>query len=299
MLFRSEKTGGMKSKNTVGKYRLTLRRFQDFCTARGILFLREVTLEHLSGWRAGWGSFYQSRFALRNHQSRMRAFFNYCQKARMIEYNPARGLSPIAIRDEDYKVDPFTEAQVKKAIETVAKCSDIAPLNQDRVKALMQLQRWSGLSLVDAVCLSRAELTPAGKNYRVDTSRRKTGTRVQVPIPGWLGKALLRMKNGNQQFFFWSGESTPKSAVSVFDKLYRKVFLAAGVKEGTSHRFRHRFAVAALETGVDIRVVSRALGHKSLQTTERFYGKWNKKQQAALESQLAATWTKSASRLSW
>ena len=294
--FLAEKTGGMKSKNTIGKYRLTLQRFQDFCTARGILFLREVTLEHLSGWRAGWTSFYQSQFALRNHQSRMRAFFNYCQKARMIDYNPARGLSAIAIRDEDYKVDPFTEAEVKKAIDMAGKISNVTPVNRERVKALMQLQRWSGLSLVDAVCLQRSELISGGKNYRIDTSRRKTGTKVQVPIPGSLGKSLLKMKNGNQQFFFWSGKSTPKSAVSVYDKLYRKVFEAAGVKDGTSHRFRHRFAVAALESGVDIRVVSRALGHKSLQTTERFYGRWNTKQQAALEKQLAATWVKPASR---
>jgi integrase/recombinase XerD len=119
-----------------------------------------------------------------------------------------------------------------------------------------------------------------------------------VPIPGWLGKALFKVMNGNQEFFFWSGESTPKSAVSVYDKVYRKTFVSAGVRDGTSHRFRHRFAVAALESGVDIRVVSRALGHKSLQTTERFYGKWNTKQQAVLESQLAATWAKSASRSS-
>ena len=30
--------------------------------------------------------------------------------------------------------------------------------NAKRVKACMQLQRWSGLSLVDAVCLSKDEL---------------------------------------------------------------------------------------------------------------------------------------------
>ncbi len=39
---------------------------------------------------------------------------------------------------------------------------------------MMQLQRWSGLSLVDAVCFEKQELVKDASYYRVDTSRRKT-----------------------------------------------------------------------------------------------------------------------------
>jgi integrase/recombinase XerD len=154
----------------------------------------------------------------------------------------------------------------------------------------MQLQRWSGLSLVDGVCLSREELVQTGKNFRIDTNRRKTGTHVQVPIPSWLGRELLRVKNGNAQYVFQSGQATTKSATSIYDTLYRTVFKAAGVPDGSSHRFRHRFAVALLESGVDIRVVSRALGHKSLAVTERFYAAWSQKQQQKMEQAIAQAW---------
>ncbi|MGB9195887.1 MAG: tyrosine-type recombinase/integrase [Terriglobales bacterium] len=57
------------------------------------------------------------------------------------------------------------------------------------------------------------------------------------------------------QYLFWSGESTRKSATSVYDKLYRKIFEKARIVGGGSHRFRHLFAVSLLEAGVDLRVV--------------------------------------------
>ena len=49
-------------------------------------------------------------------------------------------------------------------------------------------------------------------------------------IPAWLGKELLKVKNGNPNYFFISGEATPKGAVSTFDKMYRQVFVKAGIK---------------------------------------------------------------------
>lgn len=288
--FLAEKIGGRSAQNTLSKYKLTLGRFQDFCTAQGLYFIREITLEHLSNWRVTWNNYYDSSFALRNNQSRVRAFFRYCENARWITYNPARALSAIKIRDEDYEVDPFTEAQVTKIIRTIPRCSDITPVNQQPLRLLMLLQRWSGLSLVDTSCLSRKEVVRTKGSYRIDTRRRKTGTQVNVPVPAWLGRELSKHTGGSDLYFFWTGASTPKSVTSVYDKVYRRVFRAASIPDGSSHRVRHRFAVALLEEGVDIRVVSRLLGHKSLQTTERFYAKWSTKQQSTLESEVRRAW---------
>jgi len=47
--------------------------------------------------------------------------------------------------------------------------------NQARVKAYMQLQRWAGLSLVDAVCLSKDELLKTANLFRARPKPRKTG----------------------------------------------------------------------------------------------------------------------------
>jgi hypothetical protein len=69
----------------------------------------------------------------------------------------------------------------------------------------MQLQRHSGLSLVDAVCLAKDELIQDEDGFRVRCDRQKTDAHVDNPIPSWLGRELLKVKNGNPEYFFWSG----------------------------------------------------------------------------------------------
>ena len=89
------------------------------------------------------------------------------------------------------------------------------------------------------------------------TERRKTGTHINNVIPATLGKELLKVKNGNRNYFFISGEATPKGAVSTFDKQYRKAFTKAGIKvDGQlSHTLRYTFAVELLKAGLDIHKV--------------------------------------------
>jgi len=193
--------------------------------------------------------------------------------------------------DEASDVHPLEPKEYKALIAAIPK-SGLQPHNATRVKACMQLQRWSGLSLVDAVSLSKDELIHGGNTFRVKTERSKTGVHVNNVIPSWLGKEMLAAKNGNPEYFFISGEATPKGAVSVFDKMYRQVFEAAGIKKPRqlSHTLRHTFAVELLKAGVDIRKVSKALGHSSVTITERYYAKWNKAQQDILDSDLTKAW---------
>ena len=286
-LFTDSKNGEDLAASTLYKHKLTLSRLETFCDSEGLFFIKDVTLSHLTTWRARWT--YESPLAKRNNQERVKGFFKFCYEAGLISANPAGQLSSIQVKaDESSRVRPFEPKEYKAILAAVSK-SGLQPHNAARVRACMQLQRWSGLSLVDAVCLSKDELIQVGKTFRVRTQRRKTGVTINNVIPGWLGKELLRVKNGNRTYFFISGEATPKGAVSVFDKMYRQVFKAAGV-DGTSHMLRHTFSVELLKAGVDIRKVSKALGHTSVTITERYYAKWNKAQQDILDGDLASAW---------
>ncbi len=286
-LFTDSKRGEDLATNTLYKHTLTLSRLQDFCTGEHIFFVKDITLAHLTTWRASWT--FESPLAKRNNQERVKSFFKFCYDAGIIPANPAAQLSTIQVKaDEANSVRPFEPKEYKAILAAVGK-TGLQPRNQARVKACMQLQRWSGLSLVDAVCLSKDELLRDGKIFRVRTHRRKTGAAINNVIPAWLGKELLKVKNGNPSYFFISGEATPKGAVSTMDKMYRQVFQKAGI-EGTSHMLRHTFSVELLKAGVDIRKVSKALGHSSVTITERYYAKWNKAQQDILDGDLARAW---------
>ncbi len=115
--------------------------------------------------------------------------------------------------------------------------------------------------------------------------RQKTGTHVDNVIPAWLGRELLKVKNGNPEYFFWSGVTTAKDAPSYFHKMYRKVFKVAEI-DGSSHDLRHTYAVELLEKGVGMEALKKALGHAGIQITERYYGKWSKGQQDNLDAAL-------------
>jgi integrase/recombinase XerD len=286
-LFMDSKRGEDLASNTLYKHTLTLNRLKDFCVSEHIFFAKDITLAHLTTWRASWT--FESPLAKRNNQERVKSFFKFLYDAGIVPANPAARLSSVQVKaDEASDVRPFEPNEYRAILAAISK-TGLQPHNKARVKACMQLQRWSGLSLVDAVNLSKNELQQTGKTFRVRTQRRKTGAHINNVIPTWLGKELLRVKNGSPTYFFVSGEATAKGAVSTIDKMYRAVFKQAEIA-GTSHMFRHTFSVELLKAGVDIRKVSRALGHSSVTITERYYAKWNKAQQDILDGDLKQAW---------
>jgi integrase/recombinase XerD len=281
-LFLANKRGENLAADSLYRHKHITGDLLAFCNHEGIMFVKDITLHHLTTWRGQWTV--QAPQARRSRQEKVRNFFKFCLGAGMIATNPAAQMSVIKVKNDSDAVRVFEPKEYDQVIAATSKTT-MTPESAARIKALMQLQRYSGLSLVDAVCLSKDELQRTRGEFRVACDRQKTGTHVSNWIPTWLGLEVLKVKNGNPEFFFWSGMTTPEDAPSYFQKLYRKVFKAAGV-EGSSHNFRHTYAVELLKSGVDIRTVSKALGHKSLQVTERFYAKWNRAQQDKMDDTL-------------
>jgi hypothetical protein len=53
-LFMDSKRGEDLAENTLYKHTLTLKRLQDFCERHGLFFVKDITLSHLTSWRAAW-----------------------------------------------------------------------------------------------------------------------------------------------------------------------------------------------------------------------------------------------------
>ena len=283
-LFLESKRGENLAADSIYRHEHTTADLLKFCNAQGIDFIKDITLSHLGSWRGTWNV--QAPQARRSRQEKVKNFFKFAYASGWVNTNPTAQISAIKVRHDDLNVRALAPKEYDKIVASVDKTS-MTPENVARIRVLIQLQRWSGLSLVDAVCLAKDELVQDGKKFRIILERQKTGTSINNIIPAWLGEELLKVKNGNPKFFFWSGMTTPKDAPSGFQKLYRKAFTAAGV-EGSSHDLRHTFAIELLKRGTDIRAVSKALGHKSVTITERYYSKWCQGQQDVLDDALAA-----------
>jgi integrase/recombinase XerD len=208
-------------------------------------------------------------------------------------------LSPI--KAEEAPTLPLTTKEYTKLLKTIPDTFSghhhFARGKAATVRALVQLMRWSGLAIRDAVTLRRDEIVfdKAKKLHRIVTSKQKTGTHVSVPIPKPIAKELLSVLNGNPVYVFWTGQGTETTCVSHWQEDFRKLFKAAGiVARGNmlSHRLRDTFAVDLLEKGVALEEVSTLLGHESIKTTEKHYSRWMKGRQDRLDSLVTGSWKK-------
>ena len=173
---------------------------------------------------------------------------------------------------------------------------------QDKVRALIQLMRWTGLAIVDALTLERnkIEWDETRKVHRIVTARQKTGTHVSVPIPANVARELLAVLSGNERrYIFWSGDGEKERITKSWAKyIIAPLFKAAKIESNgnlRSHRLRDTFAVDLLEKGVPLEEVSKLLGHESIRTTEKSYAKWVKGRQDRLDSLVMGTWTQKES----
>lgn len=290
LFLKDKKVQGITA-GVLGKYSRELDRLKEHCEHEGIYTVQGITRDLLTGFCATWEAAYPSSNTRAKVRERLRSFLRYCYEAKWLERIPA--LPKIKI--EETPTLPLSDQEYKRLLNSVH--GQIPDQEQaDRVHALFQLMRHSGLAIRDALTLQRDEiqLDAAKRLYRIVTSRQKTGTHVSVPIPPSVAKELLAVKNSNPRYVFWSGNGEEESITKNWMKYYiAPCFKKAGLSgEGLlmSHRLRDTFAVELLKKGVPLDEVSKLLGHESIKTTERHYAKWVKGRQDRLDSLVMGTW---------
>lgn len=147
-----------------------------------------IFVRHSEG--ATWESLYPSSSTRSKVRERLRSFLRYCYEAKWLDRIPA--LSKIKV--EEAPTLPLNAAEYKRLLNAVY--GEVADREQaDRVHALFQLMRHSGLAIRDALTLERNEIQHDARRdiYRVVTARQKTGTHVSVPIPPEVAKGVLPM----------------------------------------------------------------------------------------------------------
>jgi integrase len=169
-----------------------------------------------------------------------------------------------------------------------------------RLRALILLMRWSGLSILDAVTLERARL----RSHRLLLYRHKTKVPVFVPLPPSIASLLSALPNSNPKYFFWSGNGDPHTAKKGWQRSLRRLFKNVGLKTDDGqpkrchpHMLRDTFAVELLLAGATLDQVSILLGHSSIKVTERHYAPFVKARQLQLEASARLAWHASEDKM--
>jgi integrase/recombinase XerD len=295
-IFLQDKKNQGVTAAVIGKYTRELARLREYCEENRVFTVQGITRELLTGFCATWPDIYPSTYTRAKVRERVKSFLRYCYEAQWIARIPT--LPKIKI--EEPPTLPLSQAEYTRLLAAIE--TTITKERRSQVRALVQLMRWSGLAIRDALTLKRGELQldNVRKLYRVVTARQKTGTHVSVPIPPAIAKELLTVLNGNPEYVFWSGIGEEESITKSWSKLYlAPLFKAAKLTSNgylKSHRLRDTFAVDLLEKGVPLEEVSKLLGHESIKTTERHYAKWVQGRQDRLDSLVTGTWERRLKR---
>jgi integrase len=295
-LFRADKDNQGVTEAVKGKYERELDRLRKFCEGQRVpvFTVQALTRELLIGYAATWPEAYPSTATRYQVQARLKHFLRFCLDSGWLDRAPKL----TRIRVDQPPTLPLTDKEYAALLKAIPATFGQHPYPKDKrakVHALVQLMRWTGLAIRDAVTLERSEIVNDGKLTRIVTSRQKTGTHVSVPIKPDVAQELITVLNGNPKYVFWTGNGLETSTVTHWQDDMRTLFKAAGINsEGhmRSHRLRDTFAVDLLQKGVPLEEVSKLLGHDSIKTTEKSYAKWVKSRQDRLDKLVTATWKK-------
>lgn len=263
----------------------------DFCDRNAVPELPDVRVTHLEKWRSSWtvGKSTASKW-----QGYTKSFFKWAARRDYVKVNQAEKLDPIKDGGTKQK-RALTDAQLSvalDALELVAKWPEKRSKRQFR--ALILLQRWTGLALQDAVTTPRASLKRGADGfYRVFLRRDKTDVDVNATIPPAIGDEILGVINpANPEYLFWDGKCTKRAEltqpwIDLYCRLAKQPAVAAlkdeqGRLPFSSHIMRHSFAAYLLLQGMDIVDVAKLLGHRDTKITEAHYSGWSVARQERL-----------------
>jgi integrase/recombinase XerD len=260
---------------------------------RSLVFLDQLTTARLREFRAAWKN---GALTTQRKHHRLNGFFNFCIENEWLTRNPSKRMK--AVHATFVPTDYFTPAEFEKIIDGTYAYGEWQG-GRDfehralRLRALILLMRWSGLSILDAVTLECKRL----QAYRLLLYRHKTKVPVFVPLPQDVATLLHAIPNSNPRYFFWSGNGDPHTAKKGWQRSFRRLFKTVNLKTEDGqprrchpHMLRDTFAVELLLAGVPLDQVSLLLGHSSIKITEKHYAPFVKARQQQLEASVQMAW---------
>ena len=164
-------------------------------------------------------------------QGRTKHFLRFCHDSGWLDRVPRMS----RIHVDEAPTLPLTDKEYERLLAQIPAAFSRRNYPRDKsakVRALVQLMRWTGLAIRDATTLERGEIIhddPKGV-YRIVTKRQKTGTHVSVPIRNEIAEELLTVLNGNPRYVFWSGNGLESNTVTHWQDDLRLLFKDAKIE---------------------------------------------------------------------
>lgn len=225
----------------------------------------------------------------------VRSFFAWLHKMGVIPSDPSFAIDRVK-SDGRWGNIPFTDEQYEAILSNADWYVDERVKDGERqvyckrMHAFVELLRWTGMDLVDAIQLRPGEQIDDDGVLRY--RRKKTGALAVIPLEAEhaeLFRAVPAVPDSVHGMPFRYQGNELASDVHNWSRRCAKLFKLAKIakvslqlsdgrffeKAPNAKAFRHTFAVWALSTArMRLEVVSKMLGHKLITTTEKHYLPW-------------------------
>jgi len=241
---------------------------------KGIMSFDQLTKSNIAGyyeWLLGKevtkmgqdGKIYKTKMSVQTVASYMKLLRTYIHDAilhEIIDSDPSVG---IKVKRGDYEQTRWlTEEEIDKIERAELSSGSLA-----RVRDLFILTCYSGLAFSDLMDFAPEKLEKDGENTYLYGRRKKTGQEYIVLI---LPKAKEILEKYDYQI--------PQYSNQQYNHRLKEVSKEAKIdKPLSSHWGRITFGFMALNRGVRIEVVSKAMGHATISETQRTYSRILKK----------------------
>jgi integrase len=261
-------------------------------------FISEFSPALVTAWRSAWK--FKSDLTAAQRWSMVKGFFNFCESQGWIQDSPARKLKRLNVKKGN-RTAIFDDAQYDAILGAVAQNDpeNVPAITrkgwQQRLTTFIELSRWSGMALSDAVQF-RPDLVDAEGVLRY--RRQKTSELATVQLPERVIVLLREIplekdSVGIDQPFRTNAKRASDTAT--WARRLQEIFKLAGITEvhtGSgktrrphAHMLRDTFAVWNLRHGASIYAVAKMLGHSDPTTTAKAYLPWVKELESATLSE--------------
>lgn len=233
----------LKSRERVAEYLNTLNKTD--------IKLKDITPSFIEGYQNYCLSSLKTNTT--NKQLKMlKKILQFAVTERYLEKNPFN----MVLREEKLDYDVLTVDEVNNLL-----CCNFTDKRMEEIRDCFVFQCYSGLAYIDLVSLTKEDIV----DDVIIKRRKKTDIQFVVPL-------LPKAKTILEKY----GYKLPVLSNQKYNQYLKVLGDATGLnKRLHSHLARHTFACILLNSGVDMKTVSRTMGHSSMRTTEKIYAQMN------------------------
>ena len=263
------------STHTVQAYSRDLRRYESWCTSRGLARVDAISANDVSDYAASLRHADDHGPALSASSSSraviaVRGFHKFAVREGWTLSDPCVDLRPSSIPQRLPKALSYAEISA-----ILGACGDLESPVGLRDRALLELLYGTGVRISEAAGLDiddldfeQSTLVVTGKG---DKQRRlPLGEYAASALSDYLvrGRPVLALKGRGTSRVFLNTRGAALSRQSAWQVLSAAAERAQISAAVSPHTMRHSFATHLLEGGADVRVVQELLGHSSVTTTQ-------------------------------